>query len=242
MEGWGEVGEDGFWKEWSGTWVTKNFKGSHSIWGDAQKVDSWPEMNEGPAPAVAQPPVSRRSVMFSPSNVDCERPIDQESRVQGSDAPLSDEETQETGPGAPCGDAKEKGKVEINAVSSSSKSWLSERYAVREDLVEKILRRLNEGWPFIDAFTDGTNARCEEWFGPQGMYSDAFSVTWKFGEMGTLWCSPPFSKLLEVVQKVKRHKCRIILIAPDLPTYDFYEPMWEFCKKISLFPTIHGNV
>jgi hypothetical protein len=93
-----------------------------------------------------------------------------------------------------------------------SEKWLCERYAVRQGLVKDICFRL-QAKPDVDLFADTANHRFPMWYGEGGLHADAFSVQWTRDKL--YWCNPPFSKLDQVVQKVKKDKCQMILVCPD---------------------------
>ena len=114
--------------------------------------------------------------------------------------------------------------------------WKTQRYAVRSEVMRQILFRLNEEAPKIDAFADAHNNRYRRFWGQGGERPDAWQEDWNQDKVGTLWCNPPFTDILEVVNKVDADEARIILVAPDWPEFDYYAPMWTNCKKSYYFP------
>ena len=123
----------------------------------------------------------------------------------------------------------------ITPRSISQERYKTERYAVMNNFVNEACFRLNEPKPLIDAFADEKNNRCARWWGSGGEHPDAFAVSWDQQQVGTLWCNPPFSKLMAVLEKLERDNGRMILIAPDWETKDFYEAMWKFCQRHYFF-------
>ena len=87
-----------------------------------------------------------------------------------------------------------------------------ENYAVRQSVMEDALKKLGVA-PTIDAFADAANHRLAKWWGegsPWGV--DAFQQNWK-GEL--LWANPPYTKLEEVVARVKSENAHMVLVMPE---------------------------
>jgi hypothetical protein len=63
---------------------------------------------------------------------------------------------------------------------------------------------------------------------------NAWSLRWQRDEL--LWCNPPFTDLNKVVKKVREDKARIIFVAPDWRSLDFFREMWKMASKWNYYP------
>ena len=77
--------------------------------------------------------------------------------------------------------------------------------------------------PEIDLFASRLNKQfdcyCTYKPDPDAMYIDAFSISWNTLR---LYCFPPFSCILQTIQKIKRDHAQGILVVPDWPTQPWY--------------------
>jgi hypothetical protein len=91
---------------------------------------------------------------------------------------------------------------------------LTERYAVRQGILNDILMRLRLPMPDLDVFADGQNARMAWCDGSDGEVADAFEAHWGLGS-GLLWMNPPYSALEMAVQKVISDGAEAIMVLQD---------------------------
>ena len=103
-------------------------------------------------------------------------------------------------------------------------------------MIKDILYRLNEKAPSLHAFADAHNCRWPRIWGQGGERPDAWQEDWNQDKVGTLWCNPPFTDLLEVIKKVDNDQAHIILIAPEWPEFDYFAPMGTHCSKYYHYP------
>ena len=77
--------------------------------------------------------------------------------------------------------------------------------------------------PEVDLFASRLNKQFTKYCScrpdPEAMYIDAFSVSWKNLKF---YCFPPFSCVLQAVQKIKQEKATGILVIPNWPTQPWY--------------------
>ena len=112
---------------------------------------------------------------------------------------------------------------------SGEEKWLTQRYAVKQEWIRKILRWLKCGTPMVDMFADGRNARFPRFWGEGGECSDAWKESWARTEL--LWCNPPFTDLDFVVQKAHAEGTNMILIAPQWDGRKYHDEMWEWSRE-----------
>lgn len=48
----------------------------------------------------------------------------------------------------------------------------------------------------LDAAANADNHKCDRWYGPDGVHSDALAVNWPLEE-GNIWLNPPYSRGLQ---------------------------------------------
>jgi hypothetical protein len=113
--------------------------------------------------------------------------------------------------------------------------WHSQRYAVRQEMVDVVIKMLKCPKPTIDIFADAGNARCSRFWGKGGEKTDAWAQDWG-AEEGPLWCNPPFTLLNNVVTKASTEGANIILIAPDWKDHQYYKDMWSNSRSHWYFP------
>jgi len=81
-----------------------------------------------------------------------------------------------------------------------------------------MLQEMDTGPPSVDTFSNGSSKKCAlAW----SEFDDAISQNWSQQEL--LWMNPPFSKILDVVNKIKKERPRCLLLVPAWET----EPWWE---------------
>ena len=77
--------------------------------------------------------------------------------------------------------------------------------------------------PEMDLFASRLNKQftkyCSYRPDPEAMYIDASSISW---ENLKFYCFPPFSCILQAVQKLKQEKATGILVIPNWPTQPWY--------------------
>ena len=108
-----------------------------------------------------------------------------------------------------------------------------QRYVVRPEMVQDVLIRLQLQAPAIDAFGTATTTKCPVWWGPGAVAKTAWSQSWRYQDVGLLWCNPKFNvfDLMAIIRTIQQQKGRCILIAPDWPQEDFAEAMWPLAKR-----------
>ena len=112
------------------------------------------------------------------------------------------------------GEATDDQKVTLASVE---RKWKTQDYAVRDSLVNDILKRFNVE-PVVDAFATAENKRFpEHWDETQ----DAFKQHWGQPQ-GVLWMSPPFTRMQEVVDKLARDRARAVVVAPAWTYTDWW--------------------
>ena len=112
--------------------------------------------------------------------------------------------------------------------------WVSERYTVRE----KYLRKICTHWgvtPTVDAFADEGNKRLRIWWGPGSPFgTDAFEQSWG---AHFLWMNPPYSRLPEVVDKIKSDQAHGVLVVPNWRQRRWYKRAESIRLADLWFPT-----
>ena len=77
--------------------------------------------------------------------------------------------------------------------------------------------------PEMDLFASRLNKQFTKYCScrpdPEARYIDAFSISWKNLKF---YCFPPFSCILQAVQKIKQEKATGILVIPNWPTQPWY--------------------
>ena len=112
--------------------------------------------------------------------------------------------------------------------------WISESYAVRDKYFHKIVKQWGHE-PTVDAFASKDNAKFAIWWGsgsPHG--TDAFQQSWK-GQF--LWMNPPYSRLPEVVAKLKEDQAHSVLVVPNWQGRKWYQQAWQLRLTDLWFPT-----
>ena len=106
---------------------------------------------------------------------------------------------------------------------------------MRENIKKQILEALDE-LPELDCFADQETHLFHRWWGEGGEFPDAFDKNWAFDKVGTLWANPPFSKLPQVVEKVRRDGARMILVCPDWQRDLWWKDLQDMVVDKMLFP------
>ena len=116
-----------------------------------------------------------------------------------------------------------------------SQDFIHERYQVRPPVVQDILAKLGDPKPVVDMFADENLHLFPKWWGPGSAVPDAFQISWE-GE-GLMWCNPPFSKLQQIVDKIRHDRARCVLIMPNWPTQPWFQSAQELAvKKVFYHP------
>ena len=96
----------------------------------------------------------------------------------------------------------------FRAVHAGS-SWNSEEYAVKKDLIVKILAEFDlKEEEMTDVFSSVYNVRFK-----RRIDGDAWAVSWAPPQMS--WWNPPFSRLQDAVVKILVDDAQGVFIAPD---------------------------
>ena len=103
---------------------------------------------------------------------------------------------------------------------------------------EKYFYKIVKHWGFtasVDAFASEDNKKCHTWWGEGSPYgTDALKQSWK-GHF--LWLNPPFSRLGEVVGKLKEDGAHGILVLPDWKRRVWHKRAWALKLADLRFPT-----
>jgi hypothetical protein len=118
--------------------------------------------------------------------------------------------------------------ISVVTIPDSGK-WLSQRYAVRHEWVQKILGWLKCPTPVVDMFADIDNRRFTRFWGRGGECRDAWQQRWEGTEMR--WCNPPFTDLDFVVQKANSEGANMVLIAPQWEGRKYHTEMWHWSRE-----------
>ena len=115
--------------------------------------------------------------------------------------------------------------------------WVSENYYVRTEYVRDIIFRFRV-LPTCDAFASHQDFRFPIWWGPLSPFSeDSFSQNW--GE-GLLWMNPPYSRLNEVLDKVRADAAHVLFVAPRWGARLWYKEAEKLAvAKLVYPPGIH---
>jgi hypothetical protein len=93
------------------------------------------------------------------------------------------------------------------------------------------------GRPHLDLFATSLNHKLDTFVSPVpdplAYAVDVMSISWK-GMFA--YAFPPFRFLSQVLQKVARESCKIILIAPALPKQAWFTDLLRLSCAISLLP------
>lgn len=111
---------------------------------------------------------------------------------------------------------------------------VGERYMVRRPFYNDILTRMGKVVPTVDSFADAQLHLLTRWWGPGSDVPNAFDVPW--GSEALLWCNPPFSRMGEVVAKIKLDQARAVLIAPNWKNQDWFDELPEITIKRYFYP------
>ena len=125
--------------------------------------------------------------------------------------------------------------ISVPERQESPEKWVTEKYAVRQGIVNDIKMRLKVQ-PQVDGFAEESNHRFEEWWGPgsRSEVEDAFKTSWAGGRL--LWLNPPFSVLDQVVKKVRDDAAKVVLICPDWRTRWFWKALQKHVVRRHYYP------
>ena len=88
--------------------------------------------------------------------------------------------------------------------------------------------------PTVDGFSSQETKRCEVWWGPGSPYSqDAFTQCWSGHH---LWLNPPFSRLMEVVRKIRADNAHGLLVMPDWAYRRWHKQAMLLSRGALVFP------
>lgn len=123
-------------------------------------------------------------------------------------------------------------EVDVRGVSVQQaailRPWRSEDYAVRSELVDKILLNFGvESNEFVDVFSTAANAR----FGKR-IVGNARETSWSPPQVS--WWNPPFSRLQDCVVKILLDDAQGIFIAPAWKS-DWLALLQKLAKKEMFF-------
>jgi len=97
------------------------------------------------------------------------------------------------------------------------------------------------GNPSIDLFASRLNQQVSKYVAwkpdPNAFAVDAFSISWK---NEYIYLFPPFSLILQVLQKIIRDQAKGILIVPDWPAQVWFPQLMKLKSKIKTIPP-HAN-
>jgi hypothetical protein len=112
-----------------------------------------------------------------------------------------------------------KPETHIRGFGRSPNRLINESYSVKDEFVSDIVARFVVT-PERDAFATEGNRRFPKWWGPGSPDGrDAFDQSWG-GPL--LWMNPPYSRLKEVMAKIKRDEAHAILVLPAWSRRRFY--------------------
>ena len=124
--------------------------------------------------------------------------------------------------------------VSTVAAAGKARHWVSERYAVRNGIINDILMRLQLPRPEVDVFADKKNKKMARWFGPGGEVEDAFEVDWS--QQGLMWMNPPYSELGKTVRKIIKEKGSAIMVLPDWRSRTWWKDIQRFVVRRYWYP------
>jgi len=93
-------------------------------------------------------------------------------------------------------------------------SWKAKDYALRPELVEKVVQDFGGEIPVLEAFATNDNKWGSKFW---DITDDAFSKTWG-SFSGLFWINTPFQTLDRMVENLKEDQGRAILIVPRWPS------------------------
>ncbi len=109
-------------------------------------------------------------------------------------------------------------------------------WCLRDEVFDWVCQEL--GTPSIDLFASRLNARLKRYVSwrpdPFAEHVDAFLMSW---EGLDAYAFPPFSVLTQVLQKARRDKPGLILIAPHWPTKPWFPLLQTLCRHQLKLPT-----
>ena len=106
-------------------------------------------------------------------------------------------------------DAKRNRKAPQPNDKRRSDYWITQRYAVKPEKVDEILK-IFQVEPMVDTFADEGHHVLPRWWGSNGEKADAWNETWNFSVQGYLWMNPPFDDLGRVVDKIVQDQAKAI--------------------------------
>ena len=106
----------------------------------------------------------------------------------------------------------------------TSQKWRTRDYAVRQEVVEEIIKKFGCEVPVLDAFATPENRRFPKFW---DLKKDAFSQNWN--EAGFLWVNPPFDVMDRVVEKLVQEKVKAIVVAPVWKHMVWWKKIGKYC-------------
>ena len=120
-------------------------------------------------------------------------------------------------------------KIQGFVQKPTPRNWVTNDYAVREELVRKVVAHFGEV-PTVDAFASNLNHRFPRFWTKE---DNAFEKDW--GKEGLLWINPPFEVMEQVVAKIKDDGARAIIIAPNWPHLRWFKELQKLMVGQYLF-------
>ncbi len=121
------------------------------------------------------------------------------------------------------------GSLNTLADRESRTSNMDTEWQLKPDIFRYICKKF--GTPQIDLFASRINTQLARYVAwrpdPDAEHVDAFSIPWR-GFYG--YAFPPFSVLMQVLQKVERESSNFILVAPEWPTKPWYPRLMALMK------------
>lgn len=117
------------------------------------------------------------------------------------------------------------------------RGWRSELYAVTKPYVREIIARLAVPEPTVDAFSLARSRRfCRFWGPDSDIVQDAFAVHWHYRAHELIWMNPPYSRLAQVVWKIKQDHCHCVIVVPKWDQEDWYQDLLKILVRCVIYP------
>lgn len=121
-----------------------------------------------------------------------------------------------------------------DAPATSSRTPITECYAVRRPLFNDILMRLNVKTPSVDGFADERLHLLDHWLGPGSDVPNALEMDWSTESL--LWLNPPFSLLTQVVRMIITDRAAAVLIMPHWADQPFFSEVRPYIVRKHFYP------
>ena len=124
------------------------------------------------------------------------------------------------------------GSLNTIADKESRRSYRDAEWMLAPCILQEALVALNFK-PEIDLFASRLNKQFSEYCSfrpdPDALYIDAFSISWS---NRNIYCFPPFSCILQVLQKIVQDTAEGIVVVPNWPT----QPWFPLLKELLVQP------